>query len=46
MWRELLEMPLEVSKDEVETKHWDPSVGAIKPSKRILYRLQEFNAEG
>ena len=45
MWRELLEMPLGVSKDEVQTKDWDPSLGALMPSKKILFQLQEANSE-
>jgi hypothetical protein len=45
MWRELLEMPLAVSKDEVETSTWDESIGPAKPTHRLMYLIQEGNNE-
>lgn len=43
VWRELLDMPLGVSKDEVETSNWDTSIGPAKPTHRLMYLIQESN---
>ena len=40
MWREILEMPSEVSKDELEdTSDWDISIAPTMPSKRLLFAI-------
>lgn len=39
MWRELLEMPLDVSKQEIKTDDWDENVAPAMPSTYHLYRI-------
>ena len=46
IWRELLEMPLTSSKNEVDTSKFDPSIAPVQPNKRQMYIIQEKNAEG
>jgi hypothetical protein len=36
LWRELLDMPLDVSKDEVNTTGWDETIAPIKPPKSFF----------
>jgi hypothetical protein len=40
LWRELLDMPLSVSKDEVETSDWDAVVGASMPTRRVMFMIE------
>jgi hypothetical protein len=46
LWRELLDMPSEVSKDEVNTSDWDFMVAPIKPSPTLLFKLKTTTEEG
>lgn len=46
VWRELLEMPLSSSKNEMDTRDLDATIAPVQPSKRMLYQIQEKNAEG
>jgi hypothetical protein len=46
MWRDLLEMPPQRSKDEVDTSNYDSSVAPVAPSKKQLYIIKEKNADG
>lgn len=46
IWRELLEMPLTSSKNEIDTKDLDASIAPVAPNKRQLYQIKEKNAEG
>jgi hypothetical protein len=46
IWRELLDMPLSHSKQEIDTSKWDPSIAPVQPNKRQMYIIQEKNAEG
>ena len=39
-------MPLTRSKKEVKTDDWDPSIAPVKPTQRMLFQIQEKNAEG
>jgi hypothetical protein len=40
LWRELLDMPLSVSKDEVETSDWDTVVSASMPTRRVMFMIE------
>jgi hypothetical protein len=46
MWRDLLEMPMQKSKNEVDTSRFDSSVAPVAPSKKQLYIIKEKNADG
>lgn len=46
VWRDLLEMPPQRSKDEVDTSNYDSSVAPAAPSKKQLYIIKEKNADG
>ena len=46
LWRDLLDMPVSKSKNEVDTSGFDSSVAPAQPSKRILYEIKEKNSEG
>lgn len=46
MWRDLLEMPLGKSKNEIDTSSFDSSVAPVAPSKKQLYIIKEKNADG
>ena len=46
LWRDLLDMPMSKSKNEVDTSSFDSSVAPAAPSKRILYEIKEKNSEG
>ena len=37
LWRELLEMPLNTSKNEVSLETLDPCLGPMKPTQKILF---------
>ncbi len=40
VWRELLDMPLENSKEELKiTNEWDPTIAPVKPTYRILLKI-------
>lgn len=46
LWRDLLDMPISKSKNEVDTSNFDSSVAPAAVSKRILYEIKEKNSEG
>ena len=46
MWRDLLEMPVGKSKNEIDTSSFDSSVAPVAPSKKQLYIIKEKNADG
>ncbi len=46
LWRDLLEMPLQKSKNEIDTSRFDSSVAPVAPSKRQMYTIKEKNADG
>ena len=46
IWRDLLELPLSNSKNEINTSNLDASIAPVQPSKRIQYVIKEKNAEG
>ena len=39
VWRELLEMPLTVSKEEVITDDWDPTIAPVRPNQRMIFKI-------
>jgi hypothetical protein len=45
LWRELLDMPLEQSKDEINTEDWDDSIAPLKPPAKVLYKLKASSGE-
>lgn len=46
LWRELLDMPLSASSKEIDAEKWEQSVGGVKPTQRILFKLSEKQADG
>ncbi|CDW79030.1 serine threonine protein kinase [Stylonychia lemnae] len=46
VWRELLDMPLTVSRQEVDTEQWDKTIAPVMPTKRRILLLTEQDQDG
>ncbi len=45
LWRQLLDMPLNASKDEINTSDWDQTIAPIKPPQKVMFKLKISSGE-